>query len=232
MNKPILYILHGWAYTTEKWKPLCNQLKQQGYVVKLLKIPGLTAPLPAVWHLADYVNWLAEQISDKQPIVLLGHSNGGRIAISFAALHPEKVSHLILIDSAGIYHQEAPLRLKRFAFKTTAKIGRKIIKSAFIRKVLYKLAREHDYEQAEGLVMRQTMTNLLVTDLRAKMPSISVPTLIIWGEQDKTTPLTDGKIIHRLIPHSQLHIIPQARHSPQFTHPEEVVEIIKQSLKT
>ena len=55
--------------------------------------------------LEEYVEWLRSKLADERDVVLIGHSNGGRIAIAFADRYPEKISKLILIDSAGIVHK-------------------------------------------------------------------------------------------------------------------------------
>ena len=113
-----IIILHGWAYEHTKWVPFVNELIKAGFDIRLLDIPGLTAPLDEVWQLDDYVNWLRENIqSEPTSVALLGHSNGGRIALAYTAKYPTKISHLILIDSAGIYHNEFPIMLKRLVFR-------------------------------------------------------------------------------------------------------------------
>src|SRR3989338_4234164 len=100
-----IIILHGWAYSTDKWRPFIEELKKSGVKSKMIKIPGLTSPLDQVWNLDDYVEWLKKNLSkEKGKVILLGHSNGGRIALAFSAKYPEKVGKLILIDSAGIFH--------------------------------------------------------------------------------------------------------------------------------
>lgn len=228
MNKK-LYILHGWAYSIDKWDPLFARLKASRIEAVMLKIPGLTAPLDEVWDLDNYVTWLAKTLENEKNVILVGHSNGGRISLAFAAKYPEKVEKIILIDSAGIYHNEFPIRIKRFVFGRIAKIGKTIIKSSSARAILYKLSREHDYEKANPIV-RQTMLHLIRADLREMLPSITIPTTIIWGEMDKVTPLSDGKLMNQLLPKSSLHVIPEARHSPQFTHGEKVADIIQKSV--
>ncbi len=70
------------------------------------------------------------------------------------------------------------------------------------------------------------MLNLIKTDLTIVLRKVSTQTLIIWGEKDKVTPLSDGIKIHSLIKNSKLVIIKGARHSPQFTNIEEVLEKI------
>lgn len=220
--KQKIYILHGWAYSTEKWKPFLRLLEEAGFEPILLKIPGLTASLDTVWNLDDYVRWLKKELHNEENVILLGHSNGGRISLAFAEKYPEKVKQLFLVDSAGIYHNEFVLRFKRLVFGTAAKIGKKTTNITVLKKLLYKLAREHDYENASPLV-KKTMRNLINTDLKPILPHIKTATVIIWGENDKITPLSDAKVMHSLIRNSTLHIIKDARHSPMFTHTREVV---------
>ncbi|MEK7571307.1 MAG: alpha/beta hydrolase [Patescibacteria group bacterium] len=226
-----IFVLHGWAYSTEKWQPFLTLLKKQGIEPVMLQIPGLTAPLEEVWTLDNYVSWLKKSVEkEKGKVILLGHSNGGRIAISFAAKYPEKVAQLVLIDSAGLYHKELLLQIKRAVFQTIAKIGRKLHKSDHLRYLLYRFARENDYYRANPAV-RKTMHNLIKVDLSPLLPQIVIPTLIIWGQDDKVTPVIDGERMQALLPNARLHIVNGAHHSPQFTHEKEVAAIITQDLE-
>ncbi len=224
MNKTI--ILHGWTKNLDKWSDFLKNLDKMKIDYEFPKIPGLTGSLDEVWDLDDYVNWLEKIVSkQKNKVILIGHSNGGRIALAYTNLFPEKVEKLILIDSAGIYHNELPLKIKRVTFKTIAKIGKKLVPSETFKKLLYKLARESDYKNLDENV-RRTMLNLINTDLKQILPQIKTPTLIIWGVQDKITPLTDGILMNNLIKNSRLEIINDAKHSPMFTHAQKVSEII------
>ena len=242
-----IIILHGWTKNLDKWKTLLGALEKRGIKADLPEIPGLTESLQKVWNLSDYVNWLKNIVDkEKGEVILIGHSNGGRIALSFTNHFPEKVEKLILIDSAGIYHNELPIKIKRIVFKTIAKIGAQAFGRArlpfgpelrvegldrrdgikkVLRDLLYKLARESDYKNLDENV-RQTMINLISTDLKPILPQIQTPTLIVWGRQDKVIPLLDGILMNSLIKNSKLEIIENARHSPQFTHATQVAEII------
>lgn len=232
-----VFILHGWSYQKEgndplqKWQPLLDSLKNQGINANLLKIPVLTLPSTKPFNLDDYINWLKNEteknVSGK--VTLVGHSNGGRIALAFTHKYPEKVTKLVLIDSAGIYHNELPLRLKRLVFGTLARVGKKLSSSESLKKALYKLARERDYSDS-STIQKETMKNLIKNDLTPILPNISQPTLIIWGSKDKTTPISDAKLLNSLIKNSKLEIITDARHSPQFTHVEKVANLISSFL--
>lgn len=224
-----LIILHGWAYEIKKWGPFLKLLAQNGVEYKMLKIPGLTAPLGEVWTLDNYIEWLDKQvISYKSPVVLLGHSNGGRISIAYVLKYPKKVSKLILIDSAGIYHKGISLQIKRFTFGNLAKL-KNFMNFSLIKTLFYKIVGEIDYKTASP-IMKKVLQNLINSDLRSSINNVNIPTLIIWGEHDNTTPLSDGEQMNKRIKDSKLFVIKGAKHSPQFTNQEEVFEIIRQNL--
>lgn len=216
--------LHGWTTSIKKWGNFADNLRDRNIKIKIPSIPGLTKKISQPWTLDDYIEWLKKQIGTKK-VILLGHSNGGRIAIAFAAKYPNNVSKLLLIDSAGIYHNELPIRIKRGLFKGFAFIGKKITNNERFRNILYKLTRERDYQKADK-IQRQIMVNLISLDLKSELKKINIPTLIIWGSDDKTTPLSDGRLMSTLIRNSNLKIIQGSKHSPHYTHPEEVAKII------
>jgi pimeloyl-ACP methyl ester carboxylesterase len=225
-----IIILHGWTKILDKWSPFIDELKNKNISADLLKIPGLTEKLSKAWGISDYVEWLKKIVDkEKNKVIMVGHSNGGRIALSFANQYPEKIEKLILIDSAGIYHDELPRRIKLIVFKTIAKIGKKITSSKRMEDLLYKLAREGDYTKSDPIV-KQTMINLLNSDKNLNISQISVPTLIIWGADDKITPLSNGIQLNKLIKNSKLEIVREAKHSPMYTHPQIVGDMIRKEL--
>ncbi len=224
-----MYILHGWTYSTDKWQEFIDLMKIKRFDPVLLNIPGLTEKTEKVWTLDDYVEWLSKTIGGEKAIIV-GHSNGGRIALSFAAKYPAKVKQLILIDSAGIFHKGLTIQLKRLIFGAAAKLGKNVTSSERLKSLLYKIARESDYNNANPIT-RQTMVNLISYDLSSLLNKITAPTLIIWGEKDKSTPLSDGKLIHKLIKNSKFFVIKGAKHSPQFTHTNEVCQKIVAELE-
>lgn len=227
-----IFILHGWTYQTDTWRPLLAMLAERGIEAEFLKIPGLTdntnPPPENGWTLDDYVEWLKGKTAFEK-VILIGHSNGGRISLAFAAKYPEKVERLILEDSAGI--PPRGLRaLKRDAFKIIAKLGGAITKSKFLRKILHKIAGESDYQKATP-EMRRTIVNLGSVDFVPIFEKIKAPTLIVWGERDTTTPLADGKLMHEKIRGSRMSIVVGARHSPHITHVREFADLIAEEVK-
>ena len=227
-----LIILHGWSLDhlkLQQWKILRDMLSERGISSEMLKIPGLSAPLNEVWDLDNYVAWLDKELTGKEKVILLGHSFGGQISVRYTAKYPHKVSSLILVDSAGIRDHSFLATLKRNGFRVMAKIGKIFFNNELFRKVLYKLARERDYQNAPPL-LRRTMSQILDAEVVDDLPKIKCPTLLIWGKDDKVTPLFLGQIFQETIPNNKMKIIEGARHSPQYTHPEKVANMVAEFL--
>lgn len=224
------YILHGWTQDLSKWQPFVRKLKKAGIPAVLLPIPGLSSKLDKPWILDDYVNWLNRQLGTARNVNIIAHSFGGRIAIRFDVKNPNIIKRLVLIDSSGIRPSSLPAVLKRVSFHAMAKIGKKITSHKKAREFLYRLAGESDYFKADQ-ILAQTMANIVKIDQRTDLPFVKAPTLIIWGSQDKITPLSDGRLMNKNITGSTLKIINEAKHSPHYTHPTEVVPIISGFLK-
>lgn len=220
-----IYIIHGWSYSIEKWDDIVKIFKEKGIDAKVLKVPGLIYPIEKPWTLSDYVAWLEKEVDNQEKVILVGHSNGGRIAMAFAKKYPNRISKLFLIDSAGVFHNSIPIKIKRMVFGNLAEIGKKFTTDKTLKKILYKLASSNDYNKAD-LVMKETMVNLMESDKSRNFESVNVPTVIIWGKNDTTTPLVDGKFLNKEIKGSRLFVIENTKHSPQFTHPHEVADII------
>ncbi len=220
-----IFIIHGWTYTLEAWEPCLLELRTKGFEPVMLKVPGLTEASEKIWTLDEYVLWLEKALQNEKDVILLGHSNGGRISIAALAKNPTLLSKLILLDSAGIVHNEIHLRAKRALFGGLARFGKSITQSDFIRKVYYKIIGARDYGRAPEN-MRETMKNLISHDLTPELSKISIPTLIIWGKQDTVTPLSDAYKMYETIKGSKIVIIEGAKHSPHVTNPKVVAEEI------
>ena len=75
-----LYIIHGWTYTVKPWEKTLALLKEAGFNVKMLRVPGLTEKSDKEYTIDDYVAWADSEIPDGA--IALGHSNGGRILLN------------------------------------------------------------------------------------------------------------------------------------------------------
>ena len=224
-----LYIIHGWAYSIEPWQQTVDWLRENGVDVKQLRVPGLTEPSDEVWTIDAYVQWLRGQIADDPSPIVLGHSNGGRIAMHYDEIYPHHIAQLLLLSSAGIEVGSQKLSTKRRILKTVAKILAPLKHIPGARKIVYRLLKS-DYNDAPEN-MKKTLANMLASDKDFDATNVTAPTAILWGEADTTTPLAMGKKLHADIKNSTFNSFPDWRHAPYRTHPTQLAEAIYAALQ-
>jgi pimeloyl-ACP methyl ester carboxylesterase len=153
-------------------------------------------------NLKDYTNAVKEIIDHyyMSNIIIIGHSFGGRIAIQYCTMF-SNVDKLILIDSAGIKpHRNFKYYFKLLKYQIRKKLN---LKDSHLGSIDYK---------SLNCVMKQTFVNIVNFNQKLTLKNIKIPTLIIWGEEDKETPLYMAKILNRKIKKSKLCIIKDAGH--------------------
>ncbi|HLB66657.1 MAG TPA: alpha/beta hydrolase [Candidatus Saccharimonadales bacterium] len=225
-----IYIIHGWSYNLDKWSNFSSLLKQNGLEPVMLKVPGLTKPGNKVWDINGYVKWLDGELRNEAHPVVIAQSNGGRIALAYALANPGKIKQLFLIDSAGMADKRLLRKIKLKVLFILSKLGKPLSKINLVRKVFYKIIGAQDYDRASP-AMRKTMQNMLNADKNLDLKAIQMPVTLIWGRDDTITPLKDGQKMNGRIKGSNLFVIDDAKHAPQATHSDEVVDIIKRELK-
>lgn len=219
-----LYIIHGWAYSVEPWEKTLEILKKNKVDVKMLNVPGLTAPSKRVWTIDEYVNWADENIPDGS--VALGHSNGGRILLNLCSENPKKLSRLILLDSAGVYEKSR----KRDLLRVVSKLGAPLKKIPLLSKVFHKLIGASDYEHAPEN-MKKTLSNMLDSDKHLDLSKVTTETKILWGENDTVTPLRQARTLKERLSNASLKTFESWTHAPYISDPEGLADAILEALK-
>lgn len=236
-EKPLV-ILHGWGGSSVSWHKVIKYLEEKIKIV-CPDIPGFgksEMPDPS-WGLKEYVEWLKdflEKLGYKN-LFLLGHSFGGRIAIKFAISYPERIQHLILLNSAGIKQKWGIKERVLFWVAVTANAilakGWGVRFKDKMRHIFYQIFRDLDYGKASER-MRRVMKNVIDEDLFPSLPQIAVGTTILWGEKDNVVPVKYAYIFKEHIKNSRLEILPHLKHSPHLEDPERLSEKIYELLLT
>jgi pimeloyl-ACP methyl ester carboxylesterase len=212
---PKLYIIHGWTYRPEPWHEVINELKKLGVDAELLRVPGLGTKSTKTFTIDDYVKWAREQLP--QGSYALGHSNGGRILLNLLSNDPKYLKGVILLDSAGIWEQAN----RRMVLKALSKAFAPLKKSKFIRKAVHRVIGANDYENAPDN-MKITLDNMINSDKTLDLSKVTTRAEIIWGEDDQTTPLRQGRKMHELLKNSELTTKPGWRHSHYLVSTSEL----------
>ncbi len=233
---PVL-LLHGWGASYDTYRGVINTLKNRCRVVAV-NFPGCgnSDTMKTPWTLDDYCDFVLKfmkAVNLENPI-LFGHSHGGRVTMKLVAEGLVKSPKIVLLDAAGLIPKKSfKQKWRAKSFKTIKMVLTMPIIKSFSGGLLEK-ARNHygsaDYNAAP-LVLRQTLVSLVNTDIRDILHKISCPTLLIWGENDTATPLSDAKIIESLIPDCGLCVLKDSGHFAFCEKPFEANAIINSFIK-
>jgi pimeloyl-ACP methyl ester carboxylesterase len=228
-----IVFLHGWGGQIASFGPIPALLADRFRTVAL-DLPGFgETPLPSTpWGTADYADFLASFLRQTElaPCTLVGHSFGGRVSLALAARHPDFVTKLVLVDSAGI----VPRRGVRYYVRISlVKAARKILSTPGLHRLkdpamqrLYNAVGSSDYNAAANPILRAILVKVVNEDLRHLLPRITAPTLLIWGDQDQDTPLSDGQLMEELIPDAGLVVFEGAGHFAYLDRMDQFCRVV------
>lgn len=226
----VVLLLHGWGANITIYPGIISTLKQ-GKRVIALDMPGFgKTPEPEKpWCVDDYVDFVIKFMESLQidRFSVVVHSFGGRVFFKMNAREnlPFTIEKAVLIDSAGILPKKT---FKQKASLRCYKIGRTIMSTKVLR-FLYPDAVEDmrrkrgsaDYNNATP-TMRATLVKVVNEDLEPLMHLVKCPTLLIWGDLDTATPLSDAKRMEELIPDAGLVLCEGAGHFSFAEQPAKV----------
>ncbi len=226
----VVVVLHGWGDDSRSWKNFAAALDQK-YDVLICDLPGFggSESPKSAWGLDDYSSFVAHLLNKlgiKKVYAVIGHSNGGAIAIRGVARGVLKPEKMILIASAGI-RGEYKGRVK--ALRMMTKAGKLL--AAPLPKSLKQKVRRQVYSSvgSDMLVaehLQETFKKIITDDVRNDASSLVVPTLLLYGEDDDQAPLAYGQTFTQLIKRSTLKTFPNSGHFLQIERPTEIIKAV------
>jgi len=237
-------LVHGTAASLHTWDEWAAILKKKYRVIRMdLPAFGLTGPHPKrEYSINSYTNFLHQFLLKIKvdSTYLAGNSLGGNIAWNYAANHPTIVKKLVLIDASGYPSTKAPSMIFKIAKKpvinnvigyfTPKAIIKKNLEAVYFddTKVTDKLVtRYHDLTLRKGnrqAFIDKTKTNF--TDHTAKLKTISVKTLILWGENDQWISTDIAKKFKQDISNSTMILMPNTGHLPMEENPKKSLRYV------
>ena len=203
---PAVVALHGWARSGADFAAIVDGLDA---IAPHLPGFGTTDAPPAAWGSADYAELVADAIRPFAPVVILGHSFGGRVAVRLAAKYPELVSSLVLTGVPLV--RLAPVSKPALLFR----LVRALAKARILpQSVLEKQRKKHgsaDYNAAHG-VMREVLVKVVNENYRDDLVLIDAPVRMVWGEHDTSAPTDAGRAASEMLINATFFVVPGAGH--------------------
>ncbi|WP_426165079.1 alpha/beta fold hydrolase [Sandarakinorhabdus sp. DWP1-3-1] len=236
-----IVLLHGSNASLHTWEPWVARLTPKYRVISFdFPAHGLSGPVPSRdYSQASYVA-VTEKIVDRLGLTrfaLAGNSMGGGVAWHYAAAHPDKVAGLVLVDSVG---EPEP-------GESTPPIGFRIAGMPVIRDLLASVLPRSMIDQSlhQSVSVQSIVTPAAVDrywellrypgnrsatmdrfagykrqDDTALLKSVTMPTQIIWGREDKLIPVSSADWFSKHLPNARVTILDQVGHIPMEEAPD------------
>jgi pimeloyl-ACP methyl ester carboxylesterase len=243
-------LLHGSLGSLQVWDGWARELGGKARLITVdLPGHGLTGAWPrdeyTIEAYADFVEVLVD-VLDLDRFVLVGHSMGGAVAWTFAATRPDRVSQLVLIDSAGYPRpgDEVPLATRIARLPLIGEISSYFRPEARTRRSLASAYADPAQATPERVrryaELQRFPGNREATLQRARLQEpldptmlrrLKVPTLILWGGRDPWVPVADAFRFQNDIKGAQLEVFSKLGHYPMEEDPQATAAAVAAFLK-
>lgn len=248
---PVLF-LHGWGMHGGMWGGALAELAKQ-YRVLAVDLPGhgYSVGRDLSRHGGDVrinpdlhvlVDQLATQFSGPEPLTVCGWSLGGQLALRWAMRYPQQVQRLVLVSATPCFVRQADWPCAMAA--ATLAAFSEALQQHYLQTLRRFLSLQLRGSEQERELLAALRGNLLSRgepdlsalqaglailrdcDLRATLPDIRQPTLVIAGVRDTLTPLPAAQFLAASMPNARLAAIEGAAHAPFLSHPETFVKLL------
>lgn len=223
----------------------CNG-RSEGAPVTSMTWDNLTADADALRERLGFERW-----------AMLGHSFGGQVALEYALRYPDRVSHLVLLDTGGDGHwgreNAPPLLAERGVDPKKVELVRRWFTGEYTPKeywqIFLRIGGLYFYRPSVPLLLstmihggwhskvrpeaaifagRSLMKDWTVMD---RLDRITAPTLVIAGREDFVFPPECQRELAAAIPHARLHLVEHAGHNPYEEQTEEVLQAVTEFIR-
>ena len=228
---PPLVLVHGGAGDAREWREQMAGLAND-FTVIAWDEPGAgrSSDVPADFDLAGYASALAALVEALDaPAHVCGFSWGGTVVLELYRRRPELVATLVLADTYAGWNGSLPEDEVRARVAGVERMLGEPAEAFDPTPGLFAADPPEDVTELLGAVaadvrrksLRVALAAMAAADMRDVLPTIAVPTLLVWGELDARSPLRVAHSFARAIPHAKLVVIPGAGHMSNLERPDE-----------
>ncbi|MEU9115094.1 alpha/beta hydrolase [Streptomyces sp. NPDC048483] len=241
-----LVLIHGHPFNRSMWRPQIDYFRAAGWrvIAPDLRGYGESPATPGTTRLETFVRDVAGLLDDLEVerFVLGGLSMGGQIVMEFHRQFPDRIRALLLADTFTAADTDEGRAVRRTTADRLLREGM----GGYAHEVLPKMVSPRNIEALPDVarhvlaMMQSTSPEGAAAALRGRaerrdytelLPDIEVPTLVVVGEEDEFTPVSDARIIADRVPDATLKVIAQAAHMPNLERPDEFNAALQEFLE-
>ncbi|HEY7948876.1 MAG TPA: alpha/beta hydrolase [Acidimicrobiales bacterium] len=228
-------VLHGWGRSHGDFSGVVGPTAPEGPLPSCAPdLPGFggsPAP-PSAWGSAEYVAALLPLLEEgsgpARPVVVVGHSLGGRLAVTLAATRPDLVRALVLTGAPVGPHREGSRRpAARY------RLARALHRRGLLSEARMERGRQRhgsaDYRAAEG-VMRAVLVRMVNERYDESLAAIRCPVELVWGDDDREVPVAVARSLLAALPGATLSLCPGAGHLTPLSAPAALRSAVDRAL--
>jgi len=222
--------LHGWGRDRRDFFAALGGRSEAASVAVDLPGFGATPPPPEPWGSEAYARALLPVLESlAAPVVVVGHSFGGRVAVRLARAAPRLVGALVLSGAPVV---RVPGAKRRPSARYRALRGAR--KLGLIGEERLERARRRygsaDYRAAEG-VMRAVLVKLLAEEYEDDLRALACPVFLLWGEEDREVPVSVAHVLESTVPAgAELTVLAGVGHLVPTEAPEALWSVLQRAL--
>lgn len=253
-DAPAIILLHGSNSSLHTWDKWTQNLKSNYRIIRYDQTGhGLTGPDMQDCYTQKCFADIVDKIAANRRLdrfILGGNSMGGGIAYSYARLHPEKLNGLILVDAAGAPQsrpKQLPIGFRIMRWPIINQLATIITPRSVIERSLYQSVSKAEYiddkeidlywellRRAGNRAATIKRFSQYAQQINANQDAtpLNIPTLILWGDEDKLIPVSSVKWFEKLLPRHETHVYPKTGHLPMQEVATQSAKDVKNWLDT
>lgn len=249
-GEPLL-LIHGYASSTYCFNKIIGPLSERFhvYAIDLKGFGRSDKPADGDYTLETLASEVVRFMDGMgiETAHIAGSSLGGGVSLMIALLYPDRVDRLVLLDP-GCYPMEPNWMFRAIRTPGLGTVTMMLWTRSAYRRMLEQSIYDHAMIDDEMLdayyrpynkweAKRAALRTARALDfdrleaLTARYPEIAAQALIVWGEQDRTVPLSFGRRLRSDLGRSRLAVIPECGHMPSEERPETLMPLVEAFLE-
>lgn len=231
-GEPLL-LLHGLFGALSNWDGVIEHFsKNYRVIIPMIPIYTINITQATIKGLTRYVERFI-QFKELENFTLIGNSLGGHLGLVYALKNQNNIKRLVLTGSSGLFEDTmggSYPRRGNYEF-----VADRVAYTFYDPKIATKELVDDVFEVTKSTPKCLRMISIARSaqrhNLSIDLPTLKIPTLLIWGLNDTITPPMVGHEFNRLIPNSTLKFIDKCGHAPMMERPEKFNKLFENFLK-